>query len=325
MKKCPHCGRTYVDAALNFCLQDGTALHEDTASTFGNEGQMTPGQAPNTAANRSPYSSPANPPATWVAPPYGAQPRKRKSRAWLWILLTFFAFGLIGVVGFFGFLIYLGVKMDEEAKNRNRTLANSSINRVKVNINSNTKTDTAAGVIKEDFSKWQTGTFDYGKVEYKDNGLVVTSKDNDHYCVIHGLDNFLSNDAVSRVTVKNISGGAGDSGFGLVVHANPLVVMLKDYAFLIRTDGKPSYRIVQHSLSKQKELVKWTPSPAINDGTDENELEVRDEGKKLSFYINGTLLDTIDDNNGDAKSVSGIYAGDGIPIAFSELEVERNK
>lgn len=324
MKKCPSCGRTYVDAALNFCLQDGTVLEQDTVSTFGNEETMVSGQPYNTNPNRSPYSSPTNPPPTWAAQPYGAQPRKRKSRAWLWILLTFLLFGMIGVAGFFGFLVYLGMKMDE-AKNKNRSAVNSyGTNKVRSNVNSNTKPGDVE-VKKEDFSKWKTGVFGYGTVEYKNDELIVTSKDKEHYCLIHALPTFLSNDAVTRVTVKNISSRAADSGFGLMVHGNPLVVMLKDYAFLIRTDGKPSYRVVQHSVSTQKELVKWTPSSAINDGDDENELEVRDEGKKLSFYINGTLVTTIDDKNGEANSVAGIYAGDGIPIAFSDLEIEKIK
>lgn len=324
MKKCPNCGRTYADPALNFCLQDGTVLEQSTMSTFGNEETMVLGQPANTAPNRSPYSSPTNPPATWAASPYGSQARKPKSRTWLWILLTLFAFGLFAVVGFFGFLVYLGMKMDQEAKNKNRSALNSNVNKYKANVNSNLKSGDVT-VLKEDFSKWKTGTFDYGTVEYKDSELVVTSKDSEHYCVLQAAEGFLSNDAVTKVTVKNVSGKAANSGFGLVIHANPLVVLLKDYAFLIRTDGKPSYRIVQHTNSAEKDLIKWTPSSAINDGDDENQLEVRDDGKRLSFYINGTLAGTVDDKNGDATGVAGIYAGNGIPIAFSDLQVEKSK
>jgi len=326
MKKCPSCGRTYADPALNFCLQDGTGLEEDTISTFGNEETMISGQMPpSTNPNRSPYSSPTNPPATWAASPYGAQPRKRKSRAWIFILIAFFAFGLIAVVGFAGFLVYLGVKMDE-AKNKNKAVANySNSNRGKANVNANAniKIETAGDVKKDDFSKWKTGSLPYAKVEFKDGRLIVSSIRSDYLSALPAFADFLSNDAISRVTVKNTTGAATDLGFGLVVNSNPAKALLKDYAFLIRTDGTPSYRVVQHTDSKEKDLVKWTTSSAINDGTDDNELEVRDEGKKLSFYINGDFVASIDDNLGDAKSIAGIYAGSAIPIAFSDLEIEK--
>ena len=334
MKKCPSCGRSYTDAALNFCLEDGTVLEQETVSTFGNEETVfmggapstNPGQ-PSTNPGQSPYNSPNNPPATWTPSPYGAQPKKRKSRAWIFILLALFMVGVIGVAGFFGFLVYLGMKMEKEAaanKSRNST-NNSAWNANKARSNSNAVVKTGNGEAKKaDFSKWATGSLDFAKVEYKDGDLIVSALKNNYFCAIPAIDLF-SNNATTRVTVKNDTKAASSLGYGLVVHSSPIKALLRDYAFLIRTDGTPSYRIVSHSASIEKDIVKWTPSSAIEGGDDINLLEVRDEGKKLSFYINGELVNSIDDAYDDDKATAGIYTANLLPITFSDLEVEPNK
>lgn len=325
MKKCPSCGRTYTDPALNFCLQDGAVLEQGTVSTFGNEETVVIGQSPSTNPGGSPYGSQKTtnqPPNTWSAAPYTAQPRKKKSKAWLWILLSIFVIGVVGVVGVFSFLVYLGMKVQEQEE-ANKAKSNSSSNTFRTNKSSSNSTTTAKeGVTKADFSDWQTGELAYGKVEYSDGKLVVATIKKNYYCGIPA-SGLLSNDAVSRVTVKNTSKGATDLGFGLIVNSSPIKALLRDYAFVIRTDGTPAYRIVSHSATIEKDIVKWTSSPAIKKGDDENKLEVRDDGKKLTFYINGQLMTSIDDSNGDNNTVAGIYAGDALPITFSDLEVER--
>ncbi len=329
MKKCPSCGRTYTDPALNFCLQDGTVLEQETVSTFGNEETVFMGQTPGTnPGGSSPYSKPNNPPATWAASPYTTtQPKKRKSRAWLWILLSFLSFGAIAVVGFFGFLVYLGMKIEQESKNKKAATVNAgNSTKIKSNSNSNLNSKTeSADSVKEDFSKWNTGAFNYGKVDYKDDKLIVSSKDVGHYMVISTAKNFLTNDAITKVTVENSSDAKSKNGFGLVMNASPVSPLMKDYAFLIRTTDTPAYKIVSHVASKETTLVDWTKNSEINGGDDENLLEVRDEGAKLSFYINGEFVTSINDEYGAATSIGGVYAGDPIPIAFSNLEVNKSK
>jgi hypothetical protein len=324
MKRCPSCGRTYSDPALNFCLQDGAVLEQEMVSTFGNEETVVIGQTPSTNPGSSPYgSSPNNPPPTWQASPYAsAQPRKRKSRAWLWILVSFFVICLVGVVGFASFLVYLGIKMDQEAKNKNRTVAVNTANKGKWNSNTNSKTLPAGESLKVDLSTWDQGDLKYGKVEYKDDDLIVTSKP-DHYTVVSTPKNVLTNDVITRVTVKNISKANSTMGFGLVVNASPVGPLIKDYAFLIRTGDHPGYRIVKHLVSKETDLVAWTANSAIDSGDDDNDLEVRDEGVKLSFYINNEFITSINDEYGGPITVGGIYAADNIPISFSDLEIEK--
>jgi hypothetical protein len=348
MKKCPSCGRTYSDPALNFCLQDGTVLEQDTVSTFGNEETVVFGQTPPTNPGGSPYGGPSTnpggqsnpggssygslpntPPPTWQANPYAvaqAQPRRKKSRAWLWILLSFLFICFVGVVGFAGFLMYIGMKIDQEEKNnKNRVVATNTNKSNKSNGNSNSKTTSSNDdVKKDDFSDWDDGTFDYGKIEHKDDRLVLTSSKSDYYTIVATAKDFLTNDATTKVTVKNLNKGNSKLGFGLVVNASPIKPLFKDYAFLIRTGDKPGYRIVSHLVSQEKDIVKWTSNSAIQTGDNDNLLEVRDEGSKLSFYVNGTLITSINDENGSDSSIGGIYAGDAIPIAFADLEISKS-
>jgi hypothetical protein len=322
MKKCPSCGRSYADDALNFCLQDGSVLEQEIVSTFGNEETVFIGNPQRTDPHRGPQSGQVNVPNTWASPYTPQQPQKRKSRAWLWILLSIVALGLIGFVGFFAFLIYLGMKMEQQDA-ANRAGINAS-NDKKWPANTS-KPKTGDDVKTADFSLWKTGDFDYAKVEYKGGALIVSSVKSDYFSVITGAKDFLSNDTITKLTVKNTTGAATSLGFGVMVHSNPIKALLKDYAFLIRTDGNPSYRIVQHTLSQEKELVKWTPSSAIKNGTAENDLKVVDDGKSITFYINGTLIRAINDENGDSTSIAGIYAGNAVPIAFSDFEVGGDK
>jgi hypothetical protein len=331
MKRCPSCGRTYSDPALNFCLQDGAVLEQQMVSTFGNEETVVMGQTPSTNPGASPYSSQPNnvPPPTWAAPtPYSTLPRKKKSRAWLWILLTFFAFCIIGVVGFVSFLIYVGMKIEEqEAANRAKYSSNNltrpNTNRGPSNTGSNKTTlNSDDGDSLADFSKWETGDLKYGKVTYDDGKLTVASLKANTFCVIPA-NNLLTNDVTTRLTVKNESKASTNLGFGLVVGGSSIQALLRDYAFLIRTDGTPSYRIVSHGATIEKDVVRWTASSSIHKGDSENELEVRDSGKKLSFYINGDLVNSIDDTYDDDHAVAGIYSGGALPITFSDLEVEK--
>ncbi|MDQ3062469.1 MAG: hypothetical protein M3R14_06335, partial [Acidobacteriota bacterium] len=65
----------------------------------------------------------------------------------------------------------------------------------------------------------------------------------------------------------------------------------------------------------------WTRSSAIKDGAEKNVLEVRDENKKMNFYINGEFIKTVNNTNGYSGGVTGLYSGDAVQIAFSDFEI----
>jgi membrane protease subunit (stomatin/prohibitin family) len=96
----------------------------------------------------------------------------------------------------------------------------------------------------------------------------------------------------------------------------------KDYAFLIDST-KQSYRIVQHQNKTEKILVNWTKFSDIRSGTQSNEIEVRDENGRMAMYINGKYATSVTDSVNFKDGVAGVYAGDAIPIAFSNLQLSK--
>jgi hypothetical protein len=81
--------------------------------------------------------------------------------------------------------------------------------------------------------------------------------------------------------------------------------------------------VVRHQPEKELDLIKWTASPAINSGGEENILEARDQAGKIDLYINGTMVNSIPDTYGYDGGVIGLYSGGGVKIGFKNLEIRR--
>ena len=96
MKRCPNCHRTFDDA-LSFCLEDGTPLIAEPASSDSEVTLVSPSpELPPTQAYSPMPAAPPWPPQAAPAPPYGAgAPGQR--RVWPWIL-AIAALLFIGVV-----------------------------------------------------------------------------------------------------------------------------------------------------------------------------------------------------------------------------------
>ena len=105
-----------------------------------------------------------------------------------------------------------------------------------------------------------------------------------------------------------------------MIHSDPNVALSKDYVFLIDSTTQ-SYRIATHTSSKENPVIKWTQFTAIRSGTQANDIEVKDEDGKMTLYINGQMATTIQNATNYKDGIVGIYAGDGIPIAFSNLKL----
>jgi hypothetical protein len=316
MKICPKCQQTYTDENLNFCLNDGSTLTQAGYSSGGSDA------LPDTVMINQPRPTNPNqqfgsqqPPFqnSWSTPPpqqpqfsMQPQPSQGSSKTWLW------AVGILGLVvllcggGLVGFFVLV---------------ANKSDNPVNYN-NSATPTVTPSTSFKTvDMSPWRTGTDEYAITQYSGGVYTMeTIKDSVYYVLVAPAENKTQN-KITKLTVKNIDGASVRYGYGLLIHSytTPLI---GDYAFLIDSNRK-RYRVVQHSLKTEKEIVKWTSSNAIKGGSDENVLEVRDKDDKMQFYINGQYVTTVDDTNNVTDGVAGIYSSDGIPIGFSKLEIEK--
>ncbi len=137
--------------------------------------------------------------------------------------------------------------------------------------------------------------------------------------------NYDSGSGTVRVTARSVDGVSPTAGYGLVVHAEKSrdTDEMLHYAFLIRTDEKPAYKVIQHRGSAQKSLTGWTRSANIRGGTNTNRLEVRTMNEWLMVYINGQYLGKVMNTLGSLSGRVGLYTTDANEVAFDDLEITR--
>lgn len=317
MKICPRCQRTYTDDNLNFCLDDGVVLQQTSAeppeTVFMNQPRPT-------APNASSSSQPGVQPGWNTAPQQYSQPKK-SSKTWIWVLLILGLVVLLCGGGFIGFFAYIASQVDTN------TVANSS-------TPSNTKTITGTkstpsgpsaspddrdNVQDVDLSEWVKEFSVYGVTEFTGGEFIMSSKQKKFYYVLVAPDDYSTEGANTRVTLRNIDNADSSLGYGLIFHSNP-TPLLQDYAFLIDTKKK-KYKVVRHLPSDEKSVIPWTNSTYIKDGAQENTLEIRDKADKVELYINGQLVNSIRNTDGYKNGVPGLYSGDGVRIAFKDLQI----
>jgi hypothetical protein len=99
---------------------------------------------------------------------------------------------------------------------------------------------------------------------------------------------------------------------------------MQDYAFLLDTKKK-RYRVAHHTPGDEENVIPWTNSNLIRDGSQENTLEARDRASdnKIELYINGQLVNTIPNTFGYSNGVPGLYTGGTTPIVFKQLEIHK--
>ena len=95
MKRCRTCNRTYTDANLSYCIDDGTPLTtdvpEDEATVVTPPSSSDDGRSVNDDWNAAAY----RPPSNYVPP--GAMPPGKRRRAWVWAVGVLGAF-LLGAI-----------------------------------------------------------------------------------------------------------------------------------------------------------------------------------------------------------------------------------
>ncbi len=300
MKICPTCKRSYADDLLNFCLDDGSVL-----TTAGNPSSEV-------------YLNQARP--TAVTPPtprtaemnYGSAPApvpaKSSKRGAFWAIGIFVALVVLcgGGATFFGILV---ANAPDDNSNNN----------VATNNRKNPPPDVPkTGTNKVNLSDW-AGVREDGTLQADGAESVMWSKLKGHYFVMVAPQKFSTVGTNTSLTVRNINDENTSIGFGLVFHSD-VRPLKQDYAFLIDSKRK-RYKIVKHENIKESDVVKWTVSTAINDGSQKNVLEVHDLSGMMEFYINGEKLTTIRNDLGVTSGVPGLYAGDAIKIGYSNLTV----
>ena len=320
MKICPTCRRTYDDDGLNFCLEDGSIL------TFAQP--IDPG-APTVVMNqpRPTINSPAGGMQTTAdvhnRGAYSMQPKK-KSKGWVWALGILGLVALIcggGVVGFFVYVASVANTNTNLGSTRTVSNRNSTTNtRSNIATTESPSPWTVTGTPQEvDLADWVKEYSIWGTTEFKDGEFLMAAKQKGYYYVLVAPDDYKTEGAVTRVTVRNPDSSDSSLGYGLIFHSDP-TPLEKDYAFLIDTKRR-RFRVVRHEPEKETTVTAWTNAKSINEGSAENVLEARDKGEKIELYINGQLATTITNKQGPTNGVPGLYAGDGARIGFKKLEI----
>lgn len=333
MKICPRCNKTYTDENLNFCLDDGSVLEQGGGGALPetvmlNQPRMT---IPTQQVPSQQYPTPQGTQPAWNTAPqqYSMQPARKSSKTWVWVLVILG--GLVLLCGGGGIALVLMVNnMDVSNANTgpspNGNVKKSSpfpSNTKSTGTNSSTdpKTGDRTSVDKVDLDAWVKPTA-FGKLEYTNGELFMAAKQKGYYYVVAApAGKNQTEGANTSLTLRNVDNASSSLGYGLVFHSNPQPLQ-QGYAFLIDSKSK-KYRVVHHSPQKEDAVKAWTSSDAIKSGADENTLEVRDLADKIELYINGTMVTSITNVYGYKGGVVGLYSGDGINIAFKNLELRK--
>jgi len=323
MKICPTCRKTYTDENLNFCLDDGTVL---TYATTDAPPTIMMQQPPPTNPNpsRASMQSPTMPQGghhpgiqtSWDAQSnYSVQPKK-SSKSWLWIV------GILGLVVLFcgGGIVGLGILAYIGADNSNDNVVNSSTPTPRP-ASPTPPSDGRTSLQTISLSGWVQSNSAYGNTEFTDGELIMSSKQKGYYYVLVAQRDYSTENANTRVTVRNVDNADSTMGYGLVFHSNPTPLQ-QGYAFLIDSK-KGRYRVVRHIPQDEPVVVSWTNAKSINSGAAENVLEVRDKAGSIDLYINDQKVTTIKNSYGYKGGVPGLYSGDGVRAAFSKLEIRK--
>ena len=319
MKICPVCHKTYSDENLNFCLEDGTLLTQSQSQSMPETVLMN--QPRPTDPNR-PQGLPQPPATTWNPPQQFPAQQKKSSKTWLW------AVGILGLVvllcgGGFAGLVVIGVMNSDNASN-SQTTKNTRVSTTPAPSTPTTSTsddDDLNNVQDIDLSEWVRDFSVYGTTEFTDGELMMASKQKSFYYVLLAPDDYSTEGAATRVTLRNVEDANSSLGYGLIFHSNP-TPLTQDYAFLLDAKKK-RYRVVRHEPQKETALVPWTNSSLIKDGAAENTIEARDKGDKTDLYINGQLVNSVSNTYAYKNGVPGLYSGDAVKIAFKDLEIRK--
>lgn len=346
MKRCPSCNRTYTDASLNFCLEDGSPLGPDAPLPPDPNATLRYAVARDTAepppteiyrpeTPQMPPHSVAPPPPQWSPMP-SVSPQKKSNTLW-WVL------GGLGVVAVLGIgLVVVLIALSNIGVNTNNSNGNRVVNAT-VNANTNVPTNTNESVnvntnsrdgntsslpasLADNFdeTKWGVGKFQFGDIWYTGDEYHMKSKEQTFIVMYAPSNEYSTKDATVKVTARSVDGAVPSHGFGLMVHcAQSKAKQLEDYAFLIYPQTDPEFEVVMHKDGNQKTIVSRTKSSAIKSGSTPNLLEVRVKGTDLAFYVNGQYLTTITDSENYKGGRAGLYTSDTVEVAFDDLEIQR--
>jgi hypothetical protein len=317
MKQCPACNRTYPDDAQVFCLEDGAQLVQaGAAASFDPTATLALGQARDTNPPPEVFYRQTPPPAaapSWSPAAHTPPPHAAGSKSWL-------VFAIIGVaVLAIGIVVLLAIigRNSSDNTNQNRNVAPA--------------TDAPSSVLKDDFSaeNWPTGEQGFGNF-YQDGQYHMKGRPNLYLYMFplntggESLLKYSTRNATVKITARAVTGESPSHGYGLIIHGKLSPKRnLEGYGFLVYTGDEPKYSIVRFAEGVPTDIVAWESSSVIRTGANPNQLEVRNAGTQMSFYVNGQFLKSVTDTANVTDGYVGLYTSQTNEVAFDDLEINR--
>lgn len=182
-------------------------------------------------------------------------------------------------------------------------------------------------LVTDSFIAGQTGdwfleTDDFGSTTIADESLIIDIHEPDTL-QFSTLRREQFDDFVLEVDARQLA-GSPENSLGVLFR---MVSPEEFYRFEIRGDGRYMIERRQASGEWTRFLRDWTPSEAINKELEgANHIRVVANGSQLAFYVNGELLEELNDSAYPAGSIAldaGTFGDGRTTVAFDNLVIQR--
>jgi hypothetical protein len=171
-----------------------------------------------------------------------------------------------------------------------------------------------------------TGWFGSKPYAYWDSGAYrMFARDAARFVAVGApVGNDLADVVVSARLHK--TGGPDGGGYGLIVRSEsgaPLDGLNQTFAgYVLEVGDRGEFGIWRRSDDHWIDLVPWTPSEAVHQATDANELVASATGKQLRLTVNGVQVAQVEDATLGVGGVGVMIGGDGNEAQLDHFAVE---
>src|SRR5262249_31490139 len=154
-------------------------------------------------------------PAWNTAPQQYGGPAKKSSKAWIWVLLILGVVVLLCGGGLVGLFIYIASQSNSntvatntttntKSTTGNKTTTTNSVANTFSNSSSTSSDPSRTSVQDIDLSEWVKDFSVYGTTEFTNGEFFMASKQKGYYYVLVAPDDYSTENANTRVTLRNV-------------------------------------------------------------------------------------------------------------------------
>lgn len=186
--------------------------------------------------------------------------------------------------------------------------------------------DSPEMLFHDGFTAGQTGAWllegdERGRTAVLNDALIISIED-PHLLQYAALEEPLFDDFALEVDVTQLSGDP-ESSYGVLFRKSG------DQFYRFAITGSGLFVMERHNMGGTwtRYFDDWRESPAINQGVGAtNRLKIKASGGDLSFYVNGELLQQVNDSSyasGQIALAAGTFGRAGLQVVFDNVAVVR--